>query len=150
MRRLWSKIYFIGNSFWKFYEGRSKRWYFKWFSRVLPLMLWWPFAWFPYFYSDCPWPCYEIFCILRRPLKLDKISKLCLKLLSGVKISSKFRHILGAFSECMNFTRFECRSWNSKPVVRGSFPHFLHIKFIYSEKATKFCEISTVDLTGTT
>ena len=23
------------------------------------------------------------------------------------------------------------------------------IKFIYSEKATKFCEISTVDLTGT-
>ena len=24
------------------------------------------------------------------------------------------------------------------------------VKFIYSEKATKFCEISTVDLTGTT
>ena len=26
---------------------------------------------------------------------------------------------------------------------------FLFIKFIYSEKATKFCEISTVDLTIT-
>ena len=26
---------------------------------------------------------------------------------------------------------------------------FYQIKFIYSEKATKFCEISTVDLTGT-
>ena len=25
-----------------------------------------------------------------------------------------------------------------------------YIKFIYSEKATKFCEISTIDLTGTT
>ena len=27
---------------------------------------------------------------------------------------------------------------------------FSFLKFIYSEKATKFCEISTVDLTGTT
>ena len=27
---------------------------------------------------------------------------------------------------------------------------FLYIKFIYSEKATKFCEISTLLLTGTT
>ena len=27
---------------------------------------------------------------------------------------------------------------------------FFLVKFIYSEKATKFCEISTVDLTGTT
>ena len=26
----------------------------------------------------------------------------------------------------------------------------LEVKFIYSEKATKFCEISIVDLTGTT
>ena len=26
---------------------------------------------------------------------------------------------------------------------------FFLVKFIYSEKATKFCEISTVDLTGT-
>ena len=24
---------------------------------MLPLVLWWLFAWFPYFYSDCPWPC---------------------------------------------------------------------------------------------
>ena len=23
---------------------------------VLPLMLWWSLGWFPYFYSDCPWP----------------------------------------------------------------------------------------------
>ena len=31
---------------------------------------------------------------------------------------------------------------------RGEFIHnsVLHVKFIYSEKATKFCEISTVDL----
>ena len=28
----------------------------KWSSRVLPLMLWWSLVWFPYFYSDCPWP----------------------------------------------------------------------------------------------
>ena len=27
---------------------------------------------------------------------------------------------------------------------------FFEVKFIYSEKATKFCEISTVDLTVTT
>ena len=27
---------------------------------------------------------------------------------------------------------------------------FFLLKFVYSEKATKFCEISTVDLTGTT
>ena len=24
---------------------------------MLPLMLWWPFTWFPYFYSGYPWPC---------------------------------------------------------------------------------------------
>ena len=28
----------------------------KWLSGVLPLMLWWSLAWFPYFYLDCPWP----------------------------------------------------------------------------------------------
>ena len=28
--------------------------------------------------------------------------------------------------------------------------HMVSVKFIYSEKATKFCEISIVDLTGTT
>ena len=28
----------------------------KWSSRVPPLMLWWSLAWFPYFYTDCPWP----------------------------------------------------------------------------------------------
>ena len=26
-----------------------------------PLMLWWSLAWFPYFYSDCPWPCWFIY-----------------------------------------------------------------------------------------
>ena len=32
------------------------------------------------------------------------------------------------------------------------FPNFFHIflKFTYSEKATKFCKISTIDLNGTT
>ena len=43
MWRLCSKIYFIGNSFWKFYEVRSKRAdfnsYGKWSSRELTLML---------------------------------------------------------------------------------------------------------------
>ena len=60
MWRLCSKIYFIGNSFWKFYEVRSKRGelnsFGKWSSRVLPLMLYWSLAWFPYFFSDFPWP----------------------------------------------------------------------------------------------
>ena len=28
--------------------------------------------------------------------------------------------------------------------------HTISLKFIYSEKTTKFCEVSTVDLTGTT
>ena len=28
--------------------------------------------------------------------------------------------------------------------------YYKFVKLIYSEKATKFCEISTVDLTGTT
>ena len=27
----------------------------KWSSGVLPLMLWCSLAWFPYFYSGCPW-----------------------------------------------------------------------------------------------
>ena len=31
----------------------------------------------------------------------------------------------------------------------GQRKHCLCIKFIYSDKATKFCEISTIDLTGT-
>ena len=43
MWRLCSKVYFIGNSFWKFYEVRSERGDFnfcgKWSSRVLPLTL---------------------------------------------------------------------------------------------------------------
>ena len=37
---------------------------------------------------------------------------------------------------------------NQKP--RNSRPCYIQLKSIYSEKATKFCEISTVDLTGTT
>ena len=32
----------------------------KWSSGVLPIMLWWSLAWFPYFYLDCPWP----YCVL--------------------------------------------------------------------------------------
>ena len=32
----------------------------------------------------------------------------------------------------------------------GPFSKKMAVKFIYSEKATKFCEISTVYLTGTT
>ena len=31
----------------------------------------------------------------------------------------------------------------------GGFDALVQVKFIYSEKATKFCEIPTVDLTGT-
>ena len=38
------------------------------------------------------------------------------------------------------FVLFLHGPWNNEFVFR------LHIKFIYSEKATKFCEISTVDL----
>ena len=38
----------------------------QWFSRVLPLMLWWWLAWFPYFFSDCPWP----YCALSEALIL--------------------------------------------------------------------------------
>ena len=64
MRALWSKIYFIENSFWKFPEVWSERGDFnscgKWSTRVLPLMLWWLLVWFPYFYSDCPWPYCDI------------------------------------------------------------------------------------------
>ena len=42
-----------------------------------------------------------------------------------------------------------------RTIVRNLLPihHFkknVYLKFIYSEKATKFCEISTVDLTVTT
>ena len=33
----------------------------KWSSGVLPLMLRWSLAWFPYFYSDCPWPYCAVF-----------------------------------------------------------------------------------------
>ena len=32
----------------------------------------------------------------------------------------------------------------------GTFCGVFFVKFIYSEKATKFCEIFTVDLNGTT
>ena len=35
-------------------------------------------------------------------------------------------------------------------ILRGFIGFNLSLKFIYSEKATNFCEISTVDLTGTT
>ena len=66
MWRLYSKIYFIRNSFWKFYEVRSKMGDFnscgKWSSRVLPLMVWWSLAWFPYFYSGFPWPYCAFLC----------------------------------------------------------------------------------------
>ena len=37
----------------------------KWSSGVLPIMLWWLLAWFPYFYIDCPWPyCAVVFIVL--------------------------------------------------------------------------------------
>ena len=70
MWRLCSKIYFIGNSFWKFYEVRSERGDFnscgKWSSRVPALMLWWSLAWFPYFYSDWLW--FELYIFGHCPL----------------------------------------------------------------------------------
>ena len=70
MWRLCSKIYFIWNRFWKFYEVRSKRGDFnscwQWSSRVAALMLWWSLAWFPYFYSDWLW--FELYIFGHCPL----------------------------------------------------------------------------------
>ena len=43
-------------------------------------------------------------------------------------------------------TKIELESSKSKPY----YPLINVVKFIYSEKATKFCEISTFLLTGTT
>ena len=43
----------------------------------------------------------------------------------------------------------QCIEIEKIPVLTVFFSD-LSLKFIYSEKATKFCEISTVDLTGTT
>ena len=95
---------------------------------------------------------------------------------SKVEISQTFV----AFSEFMNFTssictwKFKAQTWVEHVVYRNCFWHFaifyrlcirlqiyfiakfkeMHsidvVKFIYSEKATKFCEISTLLLTGTT
>ena len=38
---------------------------------------------------------------------------------------------------------------NDRKYIHNLFPSLEFLKFIYSEKATKFCKISTVDLTGT-
>ena len=50
-----------------------------------------------------------------------------------------------AFSEFMNFKQKKMTKG-----LTGFFTSNSQSKFIYSEKATRFCEISTVDLTGTT
>ena len=65
MWRLWSNTYFIRNSFWKFWEVKSKRGALilvdKWFPRLSAFMLWyfWSWSWFFQFYSGWLWPCYD-------------------------------------------------------------------------------------------
>ena len=49
-------------------------------------------------------------------------------------------------TEKYNFTPFLFFFINKREIILSG----LQIKFIYSEKATKFCEISTLLLTGTT
>ena len=60
-----------------------------------------------------------------------------------MEISQKFV----AFSEYMNFNTVLCLLRNlmyqTLSIFRGFASHIL-LKFIYSEKATKFCEISTL------
>ena len=41
-------------------------------------MLWWPFAWFPYIYSGCPWPCCAFF-----PDLAKKLSPYCVPYTMG-------------------------------------------------------------------
>ena len=43
----------------------------------------------------------------------------------------------------------QCAIYVDRESKIGTYKYIL-VKFIYSEKATEFCEISTVDLTGTT
>ena len=48
-------------------------------SGVLPFMLWWWLAWFPYFYLDFPWPYFESeFCLFVLDIKITIIDyKFC-------------------------------------------------------------------------
>ena len=59
-----------------------------------------------------------------------------------VKISQKF----AAFSEYMNFTKQGNRALESTVYNQVRFQIKWLLKFLYSEKARTFCEISTVDL----
>ena len=65
-----------------------------------------------------------------------KISTVDLSYVVTVKSTVEISQNFVAFSEYMNFN--------------GSGKACTKVKFIYSEKAAKFCEISTVDLTVTT
>ena len=91
--------------FLKSYQVRSERGDLnscgKW-SIVLPLMLQWSLAWFPYFYSGCPWPqCVDC-----------RYHVTCPPFEQGVVSNSKWKmgqNVL-AFSEYLNFssTRISC------------------------------------------
>ena len=60
--------------------------------------------------------------------------------------------LVGAVPEGLAPPKAELTAAVEPPKTEAPGPEKLHIglKFIYSEKVTKFCEISTVDLTGTT
>ena len=117
-------------------------------------------AFLKFVYSEKATKFWEISTLLLSTVHTDKIK---------VEISRKFV----AFSEYMNFTRCLVGSTNQaessgfyfriawKSMKRPSFlwccslsfkrqgakqASFLEVKFIYSEKATKFCEISTLIL----
>ena len=72
---LWSKIYFIRNSFWKFYEMRSERGDFNWcrfwssLVWICTLMLWLYLSPARQFYSDWLWP----YCVYLKSTQYKKL-----------------------------------------------------------------------------
>ena len=76
---------------------------------------------------------------------------MCVKLLC--KTNSVYYLKINAYIVLLSHTTLETKKANDiavNPIFQGSTKGLFEVGFIYSKKATKFWEISTIDLTGTT
>ena len=80
--------------------------------------------------------------------KFCKISTLLLSYVVPVKSKVEISQNFVVFSEYMNILKeMQCFNFEKFGLLKMSLPR---LKFIYFKKAAKFCEISTLLLTGTT
>ena len=115
-------------------------------------MLWWPFAWFPYFYSDCQWPfcgnkrhgkkkyqntqslcwfCRNVFSFITKPLTLAILTYYFMQFIDSIWYLVKPNHVwkckveVGCFwHPCLDIL-FMGVQWNEMKLTQNGTKFFL-------------------------